>query len=302
MQIRSATALLALGLAGVTACGSFSAKATFHDAGESAPEDAGTAPPDNSGSTPPPTSGSNPGPTTMAPAPPGPPGAGGATTLLGVRIRLDETVALPTGDAELTATLLGLTTATSTGSGGAHLDTQLCGFSTAGDAGSATAPAAATATGTVAHLESYARFGMVAPGASLQVSTMVLPIGWRSTQPATEALPQAADDPRVVDSDGDGKPGYTVQVMNPPNAEVYIVARFKAALTGTFQDANHASGTTAGALELSVVGSNSRRVQPATLAVKQTTTASLNDFQMIAVSQGANCATITATAGASIFH
>lgn len=53
------------------------------------------------------------------------------------------------------------------------------------------------------------------------------PIGIRLDDPANEPLPSDPDDPRVVDDDGDGKPGVTVVVHfgEGSTAELYLARR-----------------------------------------------------------------------------
>ena len=53
------------------------------------------------------------------------------------------------------------------------------------------------------------------------------PVGVRLADPANEALPTDPDDPRIVDDDGDGKPGITVTVRigEGLEGELYIARR-----------------------------------------------------------------------------
>ena len=53
------------------------------------------------------------------------------------------------------------------------------------------------------------------------------PVGIRLADPATEALPKDPADPRIVDDDGDGKPGVTVRirVSDDLSGELYIARR-----------------------------------------------------------------------------
>ena len=63
------------------------------------------------------------------------------------------------------------------------------------------------------------------------------PVGIRLDDPFNEALPTDPDDPRIVDDDGDGKPGLTVTIEVTPEliGELYIARReifaFEAFLT-----------------------------------------------------------------------
>ena len=63
------------------------------------------------------------------------------------------------------------------------------------------------------------------------------PVGIRLDDPFTESLPTDPNDPRIVDDDGDGKPGLTVTIEVTPDliGELYIARReifaFEAFLT-----------------------------------------------------------------------
>ena len=59
--------------------------------------------------------------------------------------------------------------------------------------------------------------------------------GVRLSDPFSERLPQNPSDPRVVDSDGDGKPGVTTQitVLGLISGEAYVVQRSMLSLKGT---------------------------------------------------------------------
>lgn len=58
--------------------------------------------------------------------------------------------------------------------------------------------------------------------------------GARLADPVNDPLPTTADDPRVVDQDGDGKPGITVKVtaLGLISGEVYAVQRLEKLLEG----------------------------------------------------------------------
>lgn len=50
-------------------------------------------------------------------------------------------------------------------------------------------------------------------------------IGMTMEAPEEEELPTDADDPRVFDQDGDGNPGFTIQVSGIIDGEVYVARR-----------------------------------------------------------------------------
>jgi hypothetical protein len=59
-----------------------------------------------------------------------------------------------------------------------------------------------------------------------------LVFGARLAKPSTEPLPRSSDDPRVLDQDGDGKPGVTVRVRGLVSGELYIAQRSISSLRG----------------------------------------------------------------------
>ncbi|MCS6914916.1 MAG: hypothetical protein RMK29_11260 [Myxococcales bacterium] len=61
-------------------------------------------------------------------------------------------------------------------------------------------------------------------------------LGVRLTDPEREPLPTTDNDPRVVDQEGDGKPGVTIRVMSAlASGEIYVVQRQRNAMAGTVQ-------------------------------------------------------------------
>ncbi len=92
--------------------------------------------------------------------------------------------------------------------------------------------------------------------------------------PERDALPTRADDARVVDQDGDGKPGLTARVsaLGVFSGEVYIVQRVRTRLIGTLVSADRIEGlvewsteqVTLGASNLLFLGTLPSRPDPAT--------------------------------------
>lgn len=61
---------------------------------------------------------------------------------------------------------------------------------------------------------------------------MTAVLGAALQRPLGEPLPARADDPRVVDADGDGKPGVTIRVTGLVDGEMYLVQRSWSAMAG----------------------------------------------------------------------
>lgn len=74
----------------------------------------------------------------------------------------------------------------------------------------------------------------------------------------SDPLPTKADDPRLVDQDGDGKPGVTARakIFDLVNAEVYAVQRVRYRLTGTVFGADRIEGLIEWSDEHVVLGSS----------------------------------------------
>ena len=74
----------------------------------------------------------------------------------------------------------------------------------------------------------------------------------------SDPLPTKADDPRLVDQDGDGKPGVTAraEILNLVSAEVYAVQRVRYRLTGTVIGTDRIEGLIEWSDEHIVLGSS----------------------------------------------
>jgi hypothetical protein len=88
-----------------------------------------------------------------------------------------------------------------------------------------------------------------------QRPTLTTVAGARLGNPATDALPTRANDPRVWDQDGDGHPGVTVVVSGIAAGEIYAVQRAHTGYEGVIGD-GELSGRTDDRTEQSVVGAS----------------------------------------------
>jgi hypothetical protein len=84
------------------------------------------------------------------------------------------------------------------------------------------------------------------------------PVGIRLDDPATETLPTNPDDPRIVDDDGDGRPGITVRirVSDELTGEVYLARREIFAYTALLIEPDVLSGTVKDDSEQLVIGAS----------------------------------------------
>jgi len=84
------------------------------------------------------------------------------------------------------------------------------------------------------------------------------PVGIRLDDPATEPLPVDPADPRIVDDDGDGKPGITVtvRVSDDLAGEVYLARREIFAYEASLVEPDLLSGTVTDRSEQLVIGAS----------------------------------------------
>ncbi len=83
-------------------------------------------------------------------------------------------------------------------------------------------------------------------------------LGAQLDNPETDALPASADDPRVFDQDGDGRPGLTVHVavLGLIQGDVYVVQRDRTRYTGLVLSADAVEGLVEWTSEQSVLGAS----------------------------------------------
>lgn len=84
------------------------------------------------------------------------------------------------------------------------------------------------------------------------------PVGIRLDDPANESLPSDPDDPRIVDDDGDGKPGITVtiRVTDELTGELYIARREIFAYEAFLTEPDVLTGTVTDDSEQLVIGAS----------------------------------------------
>jgi len=83
-----------------------------------------------------------------------------------------------------------------------------------------------------------------------------LVFGARLDDPAHDPLPTDPSDDRVVDADGDGHPGVTVQIRGMVNGDVYLVQRGWFTLRGTAVGGDRMDGRIEWGEDRSVLGSS----------------------------------------------
>ena len=84
------------------------------------------------------------------------------------------------------------------------------------------------------------------------------PVGIRLADPATDVLPNDPTDPRIVDDDGDGRPGITVDITvgTGLRGQIYLARREIFAWTATQTGPDRLEGTVTDTSEQLLVGAS----------------------------------------------
>lgn len=137
-----------------------------------------------------------------------------------------------------------------------------------------------------------------ADGVALVLEPSVEALG---LDPAADTLtvPAQADDPRVVDADGDGHPGVTIRVTGLAGGEMYFVQRATRAMQVDTLTPNTIAGPIAWSSERVVLDATSRMLRNARPAVP-TAGPDGNRFRMTRVAAHAGCDEVVA-AGRALF-
>lgn len=173
-----------------------------------------------------------------APAPDAPDAAASPTELTGTWAQRQVTVSnvdVPVVGTTRTPTVsLLLVEATPAGTPGVfdlHLTT--CGITMGSDADPART---VVPDAFVAALPAVVRRAVIGDDGTYTVDWLTQVHGARLADPENDALPTSADDPRVVDQDGDGRPGLTVRVTGLVDGEVYVAQRGRDRMVGRFAE------------------------------------------------------------------
>jgi hypothetical protein len=150
------------------------------------------------------------------------------------------------------------------------------------------------------------RSGTFAPGEGglrYRLPRLVEVSGVTLADPATEALPTAPDDPRLVDQDMDGNPGVTIVLTELVDGAIYVVERRSTELDGVATSAERLEGLVAFTSEQSVVDSDPPSLKDTVGASEQ-----LPDpepcnsvFEMVRVPDTADCVWVR-DQGATLFE
>ena len=121
----------------------------------------------------------------------------------------------------------------------------------------------------------------------------VLVVGANLADPIHDALPTDQTDPRVIDQDGDGKPGVTILFSGFVSGQLYAVQRQRASYDGTISANDTFTGTNTDRSEQSVLGaSNPLLEQP--LDQTPNPDSSLSTILLVKVSGSYDCSKLMA--------
>ncbi|MDJ0851389.1 MAG: hypothetical protein QNK04_23690 [Myxococcota bacterium] len=115
-------------------------------------------------------------------------------------------------------------------------------------------------------------------------------VGYEPARPGAPP-PKRRDDPSIVDSDGDGKPGATLQLDVPilDPFELYVVQRGQTVLNGRVVAEGHVEGAVAGDVEQVVIGSDPYFLKR---SPKLEPDRERSRFSMVRVPDGTTCETL----------
>lgn len=130
---------------------------------------------------------------------------------------------------------------------------------------------------------------LVVRDGSVTVEDHVVVIGAELSDAAADDLPTDGEDPRVVDADGDGRPGFTVLVDGMVDGEVYMVQRLVRGLRGELEGGGRMSGTVTTGGGQEVIGASNQILKTFTPRFQPDPDASRSTFVWVPVPEGSTC-------------
>lgn len=121
-------------------------------------------------------------------------------------------------------------------------------------------------------------------------------LGAELTDPENDELPTAADDARVRDHDGDGKPGVTVRLTGLITGDLYIVQRTRGGLEGSVSANGTVQGLLLGDAEQTRIGVSDPLLEAVELSPTKNPDPQASSFVMVPVASTEDCAAIAAAA------
>lgn len=143
--------------------------------------------------------------------------------------------------------------------------------------------------------ESTARITGPAGGPwSFELPEHAVVLGATLSDPVEDRLPADASDGRVVDSDGDGEPGVTVDVEGLVDGQVFLVQRLVRGLRGTLEPSGRMQGTVTGSSDQEVIGASTTVLRMFTPRFRQEPDPSRHTFVWHPLPEGSDCSDLLA--------
>lgn len=137
--------------------------------------------------------------------------------------------------------------------------------------------------------------------ASFAREAKLLVEGATLSDPENDALPTTDDDKRVIDEDGDGNPGFTLDVLvtGLGSAQLYMVQRSQISMVGTVESADRISGSVElERFESVVIGSTNALFEP---PEPPTPNSAQSNFVLARIADGSDCDDLLAADEAVLF-
>lgn len=131
-------------------------------------------------------------------------------------------------------------------------------------------------------------------GFDFTVASGVALRGVTLTDPTSEEMPTESTDARVIDQDGDDKPGITLIVQGTVNGALYVAHRHAAALDGALASDTRITGLTDWTTEQIIFGSDPALISAQKPVAITHPDASLSHFVMVKVGASDDCDAIKA--------
>ncbi len=129
---------------------------------------------------------------------------------------------------------------------------------------------------------------------AVRIADQAMVLGAQLDDLVNDPLPTDDDDPRVVDGDGDGRPGVTVEVKGFVSGQVYLVQRLIRGLRGTVGPDGRMTGTVTGAGDQVVIGASNGILKTFTPKFEHNPDPERNTFVWVPVPEDATCESVLA--------
>jgi hypothetical protein len=128
----------------------------------------------------------------------------------------------------------------------------------------------------------------------VRIAEHVAVVGAELEDPASDPLPEEADDPRVTDPDGDDHPGVTVRVEGLVSGEIYLVQRMIRGLEGDLARDGRMIGNVRGTNEQQTLGASNLILRAFTPTFVADPAPDRNTFSWVPIASHEGCADIVA--------